>query len=206
MSHANLIVAVDGSIPEDEVAEAVADQMEPFCEEEWFGDGSRWDWYVIGGRWNGWNFGGPNIIRKRDLNFEVILASKEKEYTDNWYKAEAEKDEELRRIIYGVEPEHTTLEVFLKAKVKNPIQAYAFLMDREWHENERMGWFAAPTANECERLNEELVGKCTYTNPDMESRIFGYKYGDNVWSDGYYDRFIRDLPPDTWLVTVDYHV
>lgn len=54
MSHAAVIVAPSlEQINRMGTENAVAWEMEPFQEESWFEDGSRWDWYQVGGRFTG---------------------------------------------------------------------------------------------------------------------------------------------------------
>jgi hypothetical protein len=95
-------------------------------------------------------------------------------------------------MIYGLPPDETLDSAIAKAKAKR-LSAYAFLRNRRWCENERLGFFGMATKSECQIKAEEEgkshEGRCIHED-----------------SAKFYDRFINDLSPETILVGVDYHV
>lgn len=81
---------------------------------------------------------------------------------------------------------------------------YAFLRNKRWNERERMGWFGAPATTECEAAGHD-VKRCLVRDRKTGAAIVSW--GDDPrWDAKFYDRFVRDLPAETWLVVVDYHV
>lgn len=117
MSHAVVVVAVDGVVAREDVAAAIETQMKPFDESgEMFQDGSRWDWYQIGGRWSyslvakegaegvlgSAGLGGPphpeNIperacdgCRKKDLDLDAMVELQAARARRTWSAWEAEE-------------------------------------------------------------------------------------------------------------------
>lgn len=81
---------------------------------------------------------------------------------------------------------------------------YAFLRNRTWHEQARMGWFGGTVATECE-IHKGHKGKCLHRDEKSGAAIVSWDNDPN-WDKKFYDRFIKHLPPDTWLVTTDFHV
>lgn len=197
MSHASLLVALD---PTDDVEAAVAEQMAPFDENDsWFADGSRWDWYVIGGRCDGLLASG-NVIQRKALDLETLGARNRARLTRQWQAAQ-EHPANKRDILYDVAGAET-LEAFLQRQHEAFPAHYAFLRNRNWHEHERMGWFGGAAATEC-----ELAGADTHicTHEKDGARIISWG-GSASWHKMFYPRFVEPLPPETLLVTVDYHV
>lgn len=212
MSHAFMIVAVDGTIEErDKIREAVAHEMEPFDENnEWFRNGSRWDYWQIGGRYSG-RIGGHDIVRRGNVNPHGIRQSQKTRYKSLYRQARAEnKPADTIEFIYGLEPDEP-LESYLDRMVVG-LHAWGFLKDRTWHEKRRMGWFGVSYATECEIESGERPNICVYRHDDTDAEIISWEVdpedeeAERAWSEKYWDRFIGELPPETWLVAVDYHV
>jgi hypothetical protein len=206
MSHALLLVALEGVQNNEKVVEeAVASQMEPFNEnEEMFRTGSRWDWYQIGGRYKE-RLLGKDVARKGDLSIEALKQDRRRRFTET-YK-EAEKEKSFSKLLYGVDPSKTTLEEWLNKNVdsSSPLTAYAFLRSRHWNEGERLGWFGCSTATECE-LAGANTKKCVTKDPRSEARIVTWNESEEEWDRQFYHRFIENLPDESLLVVVDYHV
>lgn len=212
MSHASVIIALDfngkhvSDISIDQINEAVAMQMMPFDENgEWFKDGSRWDWYQIGGRYSG-KFLGRDLIMRQDLVDEEIekqAIEKANKLWKDWEK-ETRKDDFMRSYMYGL-TENDTLETVIEKYKKNKISAYAFLINRRWHENGRLGWFGSNTKTECE-INHGHIGTCLHKNEELDAQIISFSHNEDIWAEKYFDRFIKPLKPEIVLVNVDYHV
>jgi len=204
MSHASVIVALDENIIN--IQKAVEYQMLPFDENgEWFRNGTRWDWYQIGGRYTG-KFFGQDIIRRKELTDEAIEEfniQKANKCWNAWLKAEI-KDDFIRSYVYGLD-ENETLESLVEKYKKLKIHAYAFLKNRRWYENSRLGFFGTPTRTECERTDGH-IGTCLHKNEELDAQIVTFNYEEDGWGNNYFDKFIKDLSPETILVNVDYHV
>ena len=211
MSHASVIVALDGSVEPQNIEDAVAYQMAPFDEnDEWFADGSRWDWYQIGGRFSGRHFFGENVIRRGELTEKALRAQAVAAANKLWddYLAEDNPDDFTRGYIYGLAEDETRSDTIANS-TRRILWSWAFLKDRKWFEQARMGWFATATAPEChaddDTWSERCVTKCEKTGGQIATFV-GPKDSDDVWAEMYWARFIRPLPDNTWLVTVDFHV
>lgn len=210
MSHAVVLVAVE--CPQDQIKEAVADQMAPFDESgEWFKNGSRWDWYVIGGRYNGF-LGGENVINASRIDLDKMRDEQVKDAEENYnlWAQDKERSEPIKEMCYGVKAGEN-LEQFIRRTVTGngfPVP-YAFLADRNWHEKNRMGWFACPTATECERDGKK-VKKCLHwaKYQGKPCSTVTWQESDEQWGERFYDRFIKPLAgkENVWLVAVDFHV
>jgi hypothetical protein len=212
MSHAVILVAVECA--EDEVEEAVAEQMEPFDENgKWFRNGSRWDWYQIGGRWSGY-FAGEDIVRVGDIGQERFEAAKRRKARETYeaaVKEQAEMSSETLRLIYGFDPGIVSKEAFVESKMKCGWfpTAHAFLANRRWNEGGRMGWFGCNTATECEvkGKGKNKVRRClTIADRKSGARVITWNEDGETWNSKFYKRFISKLGPKTFLVAVDYHV
>jgi len=199
MSHAVVLVAVE--CKEHDIEDAIQFQMEPFDEkDECFRNGSRWDWWVIGGRWKGCLMG-HNFTTRKELSRAKWELEREEEARADFRKG-MEDDEKLRSLCWGITPGMTEDEYAAKHK---PIYFGAFLHNRHWHENERLGWFGGTAKSECQIGREEVLkGKCLVKDEKTGAQIVGWN--DDKWQAKFWDRFIEPLAPDTWLVAVDYHV
>lgn len=167
----------------------------------WENPYSKWDWYVIGGRWSG-------LLAR--LRFD---ASKWPEYwkqfeerelgyvgEDKPEKEQRQKAFDLFREIFNFS-EHelpneripilrdrydgdqsddcSQVKDFSEEQLK-ALKTFAVLtQDGEWHENGKMGWWGV--------VRDE-------------------KESPDDWDSKYYDRFIKNLSPNTYLVVVDCHV
>lgn len=206
MSHATVLVAVDG--PQEKVEQQVAYEMEPFDENgEFFRNGSRWDYWTIGGRWSDLVCEG-NIIQVKSLDLAKLLESQKSDAFKNWHEWKADKDtnDRIKEFIYGVK-QGESIEQYVERRVQHAFPAHgAFLRNRRWHENERMGWWGMTAATECEVGRGPIVGKCLVRDVKTKSEIVVWKSDQATWGAKFYDRFVKPLPPETFLVTVDYHV
>lgn len=208
MSHASVLIAAspDELTLHGSVEAVVEWNMLPFDENgEWFKDGSRWDWYQIGGRYRG-KLCGKDVALRGELSDEQIAEFKVSQAKQTWAHWEAEKikDAVMRSIVYGFD-EHETEETLVAKSKGAMISAYAFLRKRCWHEGERLGWLGGSAKTECEiKTGEELVGKCLFR--DKESGASIVSWNDPDFGKRFWDRFVRKLPADTTLISVDYHV
>lgn len=212
MSHAAILVAVDCKF--QEIEESVSFQMEPFNENDsCFKDGSRWDWYQIGGRYEGRLLGG-NIIKRSEFDYSKVKEGAIARYQKAWDAAQKEFKKKSKEagevaawqwlgIAYGIGPDTREAEYVGLAEVS----FYSFLRNRNWHENERLGWFGCSAKTECEiAAGEEIKGKCLHKNKELDAKIVVWNSSDADWKKNYCRRFIEALPPETYLVVVDYHV
>lgn len=212
MSHAAILVAVD--CKRQEIDEAISFQMEPFDENDTaFKDGSRWDWYVIGGRYEG-RLLGKNILKRSEFNREKMKESAVARYQKAWDEAKKEFKEKSKKageaaawqwlgLAYEIGPDTKEAEYVGLAEVS----FYGFLRNRTWHENERLGWFGGSAKTECEiATGEEIKGKCLHKNEELDAKIVVWNSPEKDWTTNFYRRFIEPLPPETYLVVVDYHV
>ncbi len=178
MSHAVVVVALDGGLAHNEVSDALDAQMEPFDESgEMFKDGSRWDWFQVGGRWSyhlvakpdsemvigGPGAGGPpdhipkrgcDGCRKKDLDLDAMAKLETRRARKTWssWLAEKSKDKFMRQRVYGLKPEDKDEKSYV-ARVtadarRSPVCGPAFLCNHEWHERGRMGWWGCESNTE----------------------------------------------------------
>lgn len=200
MSHAIVLTVI---APKGDPEKLVAYQMEPFDENgEWFRNGSRWDWWVIGGRYEG-RLLGKNIVKRSELNrLEVekrLEAESRKEYQD--IMADKSIPADMRPLLTGIKAGET--EDDYVAKHRN-FYFYAFLRNRTWHENDRLGFWGGTAATECERVGKDAVGKCLAEDKETGAKVICWK--DPEWPQKFWPRFIEHVEPDERLVIVDYHV
>jgi len=212
MSHTMAIVAVDGSYDEDELEKAVEEQMAPFDENgEWFRDGSRWDWWMVGGRYSGRlateKETGLDFVRKKDLCLEAIRKGYRERAARAWEEASKKwpDDPGLREAIYGIKSGQTR-EEYIADRANFPLSAHTFLMDLEWHESGRMGWWGAAATPESGE--EEGVSVCVSTHKRLrQAKIVTHNnLSQEEWAEKFFEMFIKPLPEDAWIVVVDYHV
>jgi hypothetical protein len=194
---------------------AVQHQMEPFDENgSWFREGSRWDWWTIGGRYDG-RLLGENVIQRSRLTQESMDSAAEARVRGWWPEYEKERNERgndspWMKMVWDL-PDDATLDAEIaKAKGKR-ISAWAFLRNRRWCEGGRMGFFGQRTITECDakarnQVGEEYTGRCIHEDKESGAKVVTFQEEGDDWSAKFYDRFIADLPPDTFLVVVDYHV
>jgi hypothetical protein len=209
------MVAVDGSVPEKGLNDEIEKQMAPFDENGagMFADGTRWDWWCVGGRWSGL-LAGKDIARVKDLKGEAIRNDIKKKRAKHWDRAQEEvKKEKLNAdhldFMYGIKADDTK-ESYVNRGLPEPDAApscHAFLQDGCWNEQERLGWFGGTVKSECEMKAPEgvRVKSCVYS-ADNGASIKVWGGDDDAWSDGFHERFVKPLDPNTWLIVVDYHV
>jgi hypothetical protein len=205
MSHATVLVAVP---PDGDMEEHVSAAMRPFDENgEWFSDGSRWDWFTIGGRWNNYMFPG-NIIQVKNIAPNQFIERKRQRAEETWAEMQKEDDKRLLKLIYGFDEKATKEDVLNDALRSWFPTHYAFLHEKKWHERSRMGWFGCDAKTECEiRGDNPKVARCKAASKNApEAYIVSWGDDSASWDLKFYNRFIQPLPPETVLVTVDYHV
>ncbi len=151
-----------------------------------------------------------NVCKRSDLVEEQLAAGKKikaQHYWNDYQKAKAENDPFLGS--FGIKDDDT-LESVTKRYESQLVHAYAFLKDRRWCEMARLGMFGMRIASECTIKAEEkgidYKGRCIYKGEETNSQIVTWEEDDEAWYQLYYVRFIRNLPPETTLVCVDYHV
>lgn len=232
MSHACCIVAVSPKeIKEAGSIELAVDaQMQPFQEtNEWFEDGTRWDLYSIGGRWTG-KLTAYDPTKDKDNYESCRFCGGTGTRGDIAYGPEAEWARQPTpaghpvigkgcNSCYGTgsrlkfESEFKEIgNICHRSELTDEsLKAYAFLRNQTWYERGRLGFFGMPASTECERkaMEEggEYDGRCLHTCPKTGARIVSFdEESDDRWPNLFFARFIRNLPPDTTLVVVDYHV
>jgi hypothetical protein len=224
MSHASVLVALNGAFTEDQIEEAVAEQMTPFDENgAWFSNGSRWDWYVVGGRFTGLLDGYDptedpvNMVVCNLCQGSGIRPGGREQFGDVWFEGCNGCNGchgKGKHVAFHYEPH--AKDVMRLADLKalprsEPLTSYAFLRNHRWQERERLGWFGSAASTECEiaAKNGKLVkGKCLFKGEweGKTVRIISWAEEWEQWSANFYHRFIEPLPDDTWLAVVDYHV
>lgn len=204
MSHATVLVALD--CKPNEIQEAVGYQMQPFDENgEWFADGSRWDWWTIGGRWSGYFFDG-DVIQVKGVHPNKFAAKRLEQAQETWADYQKE-DAKHRAFLFDIK-DGTTKAEYLKSRTASWFPAHhAFLHNLHWHEASRMGWFGCEAKTECEAAGKPDYHRCK-AKAKGAPEAFVVSWGDDeeTWNFKFHDRFIKTLAPETWLVTVDYHV
>lgn len=223
MSHASVIVALspENIAEHGDINTAVEWNMEPFKEGSWFEDGSRWDQFVIGGRFTG-KFAEPSYDPSKDpKNLETCWLCKgggmrndalgrEDRRTNPAYTCNG-CDGTGKMVKFPTKWEDVG-NIAVRGDIKREgIKAFAFLRNRVWHEQGRLGWFGGSAATECERKavvnGETYEGKCLHVHEETGAKIISF--GDEVeerWDSLYFARFLRNLPDNWTLVCVDYHV
>lgn len=225
MSHATVLVALSpkniakaprsGKNGEDTpLLAAIAFQMAPFDEGgKWFAKGSRWDWWTVGGRWRGMFPGHRDVITRDEFEPEEFGKHKERVAEAQWVEIAKDMKKfpaKMFESLYGF-PIGTTKDAWIAQAAARPFCCHSFLKDRKWHESGRLGWFGTSASTECERKAEEdgkeFVGRCIHKSRGAQIVSWtGPNDTEDTWRDLFYRRFVQDLPGDTTLVVVDYHV
>jgi len=145
---------------------------------------------------------------RRDGLTEENLRERRRADVERWWQGHLE---ERAKGWGGADKDLTKEQYFEKYAVG--FACYAFLRDREWHEQERLGWFGGSAKTECElkaeKQGEEFTGRCLHTDERTGAKIVdwtGPKDSEERWNRLFWARFLRDLPGDTLLVVVDFHV
>jgi hypothetical protein len=152
-----------------------------------------------------------NTCKRGDLSEEKLAAAQRVAGERAWknWLAEPHKDEFHRREVHGLLDDDTLERVIARYESKK-LSAYAFLMGRKWHEAERLGWFDMGAKTECsakaEERGEEYRGRCLHVDEALGAQIVTFEEDWERWSQLYWPRFLRNLPDETTLVCVDYHV
>lgn len=155
-----------------------------------------------------------NVAKRGDLDETKLIEARKVKYAamyDEWL-VEAGPPNGYRRLGYGVN-EGESKEDYVARKASAPLTCSAFLRNRQWHEGGRMGWFGTTIKTECEikaaTAGAEWTGRCIHHHEESGAKIFdwtGPKDDDEKWDALFWARFVRNLPPDTTLVVVDFHV
>ena len=157
----------------------------------YFNPDAKWDWYSIGGRWNellklknstkGVNFG---QVKDLDFNIDINEYKRCKRFWELYIEDQEPQNEEERKIkasgFYKKEyyiKRYKNKETY--AKLTSEFSTFAVLTDKGWFEKGEMGWFGCSS----------------------ESHEESYD-----WDVSYYDRFIKDLDPETYITIVDCHI
>jgi len=157
---------------------------------------SKWDWWVMGGRWSGFfkmKKGKKGVLGEPGVgNNTPQYDCDQAEKGDIDFKFMENDPKEIENLMKHWE---TTLsgKSFYKPEyykirygdidnylcIETKFSTHAVLRNGEWFENGAIGWFGT-----------------TGAKPEEENR----------WSLEFFDRFIKDLPNDTLLTIVDYHI
>lgn len=168
---------------------------------------SKWDWYSLGGRWTGafklkvdceGKVGKPGLMtspnepgtcdqaKKGDIDFSPDKLKYDKAITFWELKIEDRKPKnktEQEMIEYDFYKKEYYLKKFKTkenyAKLQAEFSTFAVLKDGEWYESGSMGWFG-----------------CNSATPEEEGKF----------KEGFYDKFIKELPGDTLLSVYDCHI
>lgn len=205
MSHATVLVAFDNK--PDDIESAVAEQMAPFDENgTMFSDGSRWDWFSIGGRWKGQLCEG-DIMQVKDIHPNKFQARRIKTAKAQWKEMQGHA-KNIWPVIFNESEQCTEEHLINNAKRAWFPSHYAFLRLHQWHERQRMGWFGCEAKTECEMKTGEAKFHRCKTKSKGAPEAYIVTWGEEVatWDFKFYDRFIKPLPANATLVTVDYHV
>jgi hypothetical protein len=182
MSHYAATVIVESSeleSGEKSLGDAVEILLEPYNENgEWFAEGSRWDWWVIGGRWEG------TLI---DKNTGEACDRLQKKDVD--WESMAREQVDLLGARYddfavngrngnpfGEAPAAGETRSEFIQREFEPFYSWAFLNKTGWNEVGQMGWFG-------QALDEKR----------------------DTWLEEY-QRLLRDVKDNDWIVVVDCHV
>ena len=235
MTHAAVLIALPDGTPADRASVEceIAKQMAPFDENgECFADGSRWDWYQIGGRWtgkldgykpsedpknwehcdicNGTGTRHDEIARKQGFKLGECNGCGGIDRDPKRYGPKETQPPVGQRVTFGFADHDGDIQRL--GAVRSELEGkafYAFLRDHNWHERDRCGWFGRKAYTE-HGPQPDAVGP-----PDVlrfrkddghEAVITTHGEEGGHWEVRYYDRFLSDLPDDTLLVLVDYHV
>jgi hypothetical protein len=149
----------------------------------------KWDWWDVGGRWRGMVLtkGGIkcDVAKVVEIDFEAMnnigLAGRKSAWDQYHEEIKGKEDNQfLRKHIYGIPQEVTSLEQFLALQIE-PLSTYAVITpDGQWHAPGTMGWFG-------------------FSSESDEQRT-GFK-------STFYDQFIKSALENDWSVTiVDCHI
>lgn len=146
---------------------------------------SRWDWYSYGGRW-------ADFISLKEANGDIknnyifqlsnfdFKGYEEKVKLDRNAEYDvAVKDPNTRGKFGYVDSDKISKEDYVNSPIPPFFTTCAVVVDGEWKENGKTGMFGS-TYDEVETQEE--------------------------WENKFYDRFIKNLSPDTYLALIDCHI
>lgn len=138
----------------------------------------RLDWWEVGGRYKNYlinkNGSVGDSFKVKDIDFAAIERRNEENAKAWWAEAHLKKNAAMVGFMYGIEPGMTIDEY---VKQRTPISAWAVLIDTNWIERGKMGWFGM-SSNETDH---------------------------SVW-EAEMAKFIKNLDPEQTLTVVDCHV
>ena len=164
---------------------------------------SKWDWYSLGGRWIG-SFklkvnaegilGSPGLMtkvpssgvdqaKKGDIDWEGMRAEAIEKLKKEWKLIQSATPEKFSEY-FGPFSSQEVLQKKFKTEEEylnsyEGFSTYAVLDDEGWHEPGKMGWWGVSHAEEGE---------------------------EDKFREGFYERFIKNLPDDTLLSVYDCHI
>lgn len=152
----------------------------------WQNPNARWDWFVIGGRFRKsmpLKDGGFALsVPLREVDFGPVERWHE-EAVSFWEKAVEGKIEEGETAPFCWPPASELKKRFANAEeyasAHDRFVPYAIVVDGDWYEQGRMGWWGI--SDEPEDAEKE-------------------------WRTGFYDRFIKCLDPNMLVTIVDCHI
>ena len=172
----------------------------------WYNPNAKWDWYSIGGRWNNFlklkrsvesdktcsdivNLSKPectNVAQIKDIDFSL----NKEDYNSSirfWelyiedQEPKNKKEKELKVCtLYKKEfyiNRYKTKENY--AKSVSSFSTFAVVTEEGWFEQCQMGWFGLSNETDDEAI---------------------------AWVDNYYDRFIKNADPESYITIVDCHI
>ena len=157
--------------------EEVDDLLSPF-EECKRGHSPRWDWWVIGGRWKNKLklFTGSYVdsTEVKYIDFDGMERDKREKLGKEW--DEYDKNPDSHPFMFWDRDKKLSRDEYIEEYAR--FITWAVILNGEWLEPGRMGWFGSTSAEEGE---------------------------EERWSDEYMDRFIKSADPDMVLTIVDCH-
>lgn len=137
---------------------------------------SKWDWYVKGGRWSGRMPVRSDVEDFNSCQIKDVIWSVEELMTDDYIKEDYE-DYKNKKLKYS-EENILSYKEFVEEYFK--FSTYAVVDEKGvWHEPGQMLYFAISTA----------------TKEESDS-----------WYKNYYNNFIKDRDPETYITLIDCHI
>ena len=141
---------------------------------------AKWDWYEIGGRWSGKlivSGVGVDSARIKDIDWDEMRSNNIKQHKKWWKEFKDREKNGEHNFGDGRMKRFKDEDEYIRSGVN--FKTFAVLKDDEWFECGSMGWFGCSSASKDEEKD---------------------------WNDKYWDRFIRDEDPETFLTIVDCHI
>lgn len=124
-----------------------------------------------------------NKVRQPKYSWDDMIQKYKEDYQrareEYWDQPLLKKLMKSREVTGSIEDYNYTLEEYIKRTKNNAISTFAVVLDGEWIEKGKMGWF----------------GLSSDTKEESES-----------WNQGFYDKFIKDLNPEAMIIMVDCHI